>query len=90
MFIFLASFDDVTVRILESILVSKDVHSLIGVGSALKHFMRDESLLIFGEIAEETVEIKLLCTDFLVRVFAIIGDVEVLDMSFFSTFFSSI
>ncbi|KAI3461679.1 hypothetical protein Pfo_018342 [Paulownia fortunei] len=70
------SFDDATVRILESILVSKDVQSLIGVRSALKQFMRDESLLIFGEIIEESVEIKLLCTDFLIRVFAIIGDVE--------------
>ncbi|KAK6122156.1 hypothetical protein DH2020_044107 [Rehmannia glutinosa] len=70
------SFDDVTVRILESILVSKDVQSLIGVGSALKQFMKDETILIFGEIAEESVEIKLLCTDFLIRVFAIVGDVE--------------
>lgn len=39
--------------------------------------MRDESLLIFGEIAEESVEIKLTCAEFLIRVFAMIGDVEV-------------
>ncbi|KAL8027049.1 hypothetical protein ABFS82_14G067700 [Erythranthe guttata] len=70
------SFDDVTVRILDSVLVSKDVRSLIGVGSALKQFMRDESLLIFREIADESVEIKLMCTEFLIRVFAVIGDVE--------------
>ncbi|PIN25438.1 hypothetical protein CDL12_01817 [Handroanthus impetiginosus] len=70
------SFDDVTVRILESILIPKDVRSLIRVRSALKQFMRDESLLIFREITQESVEIKLLCTDFLISEFAIIGDVE--------------
>ncbi|KAG8371518.1 hypothetical protein BUALT_Bualt13G0095900 [Buddleja alternifolia] len=70
------SFDDGTVAILQLILVSKDVESLVGVRSALKDFMRDESLLIFREIVAESVEIKLLCTDFLIRVFAVIGDVE--------------
>ncbi|KAL0458531.1 UNVERIFIED_CONTAM: hypothetical protein Slati_0480300 [Sesamum latifolium] len=70
------SFDDVTVRILETILVSKDLQSLIGVRSALTQFMRDESLLIVREIREESVEIKLMCADFLIHVFAIIGDVE--------------
>ncbi|KAL0295404.1 UNVERIFIED_CONTAM: protein DOUBLE-STRAND BREAK FORMATION [Sesamum angustifolium] len=70
------SFDDVTVRILETILVSKDVQLLIGVRSALTQFMRDEALLIVREIREESVEIKLLCADFLIHVFAIIGDVE--------------
>ncbi|XP_057772502.1 protein DOUBLE-STRAND BREAK FORMATION isoform X2 [Salvia miltiorrhiza] len=68
--------DDVTIRVLESILVSKDVQSSIEFKSVLKLFMRDESLLIFGEIAEESVEIKLTCAEFLVRVFAMIGDVE--------------
>ncbi|KAL3616214.1 hypothetical protein CASFOL_039604 [Castilleja foliolosa] len=70
------NFDDVTFRILESILVSKDAQSLAGVESALKEFMRDESLLILGEIAQESVEMKLLCADFLIHAFAIIGDVE--------------
>ncbi|KAK4412442.1 protein DOUBLE-STRAND BREAK FORMATION [Sesamum alatum] len=70
------SFDDVTVRVLETILVSRDVQSLIGVRSALTHFMRDESLLIVREISVEPVEIKLLCADFLIHIFAIIGDVE--------------
>ncbi|XP_042015823.1 protein DOUBLE-STRAND BREAK FORMATION-like isoform X2 [Salvia splendens] len=68
--------DDVTIRVLESILVSKDVQSSIDFKSVLKRFMRDESLLIFGEIAEEPVEIKLTCAEFLIRVFAMIGDVE--------------
>lgn len=75
--IFLIRVDDVTIRVLESILVSKDVQSLIEVRSALRQFMRDESLLIFGEITEESVEIKLTCTEFLIRIFAMIGDVEV-------------
>ncbi|KAH6765705.1 hypothetical protein C2S52_016688 [Perilla frutescens var. hirtella] len=69
--------DDVTIRVLESILVSKDVQSSIQVRSVLKKFMRDESLLIFNEIAEESAEIKLVCTEFLIRVFAMIGDVEI-------------
>ncbi|XP_047946042.1 protein DOUBLE-STRAND BREAK FORMATION [Salvia hispanica] len=68
--------DDVTIRVLESILVSKDVQSSIDFKSVLKRFMRDESLLIFGEIAEESVETKLTCAEFLIRVFAMIGDVE--------------
>lgn len=75
--------DDVTIRVLESILVSKDVQSSIEVRSALRQFMRDESLLIFAEIAEESVEIKLVCTEFLIRVFAMIGDVEVFDLIVF-------
>ncbi|GER28096.1 hypothetical protein STAS_03862 [Striga asiatica] len=67
------SFDDVTLRILESILASKDVQSLNRVESVLKQLMREESLLVLGEIAMETVEIKLLCLDFLIRVFVLIA-----------------
>ncbi|KAL6532590.1 hypothetical protein OROHE_014012 [Orobanche hederae] len=70
------SFDDVTLRILESILLSKDVQWLTKVESALKQFMKDESIFIFGEISQESVDIKLLYTDFMIRVFALIGDVE--------------
>ncbi|CAI9776486.1 unnamed protein product [Fraxinus pennsylvanica] len=70
------SFDDGTLQILESLLVSKDVKSLVEVRSVLTEFMRDESLQIFREISEKSVEYKLLCTDFLIRVFALIGDVQ--------------
>ncbi|XP_073146485.1 protein DOUBLE-STRAND BREAK FORMATION [Henckelia pumila] len=70
------SFDDETVRILESILVSKGLKSLIGVRSSLKQFMRSESVSIIREIAEETAERKLICADFLIRVLALIGDTE--------------
>ncbi|XP_075478925.1 protein DOUBLE-STRAND BREAK FORMATION [Primulina tabacum] len=70
------SFDEETVHILELILASKGVESLIGVRSALKQFMRSESLSIVREIAEEPVERKLICADFLIRVFALIGDAE--------------
>lgn len=64
-------------------MVSNDAQALIGVRSVLKQFMRGESLVIFCEIAEESVEIKLLCTEFLIRVFAIICDVEVLAVILF-------
>ncbi|CAA2991837.1 uncharacterized protein LOC111384186 isoform X1 [Olea europaea subsp. europaea] len=70
------SFGDGTLQLLESLLVSKDVKSLVEVRSALTEFMRDESLQIFREISEKSVEYKLLCTDFLIRVFGLIGDVQ--------------
>ncbi|KZV25757.1 hypothetical protein F511_04818 [Dorcoceras hygrometricum] len=70
------SFDEGTVRMLESILASKGVKTHIGVKSALRLFMRCESLTIIREIAEEPIERKLICADFLIRVFAIIGDAE--------------
>ncbi|KAL2470957.1 hypothetical protein Adt_39093 [Abeliophyllum distichum] len=70
------SFDEGTLQILESLLVAKDVKSLVEVRSALTEFMRDESLQIIREIAEKSVEHKLLCTDFLIRVFALIGDIQ--------------
>lgn len=74
----MCSFGDGTLQLLESLLVSKDVKSLVEVRSALTEFMRDESLQIFREISEKSVEYKLLCTDFLIRVFGLIGDVQVL------------
>ncbi|EPS58305.1 hypothetical protein M569_16512, partial [Genlisea aurea] len=71
-----ASFDDVTLRVLESISLSKDMQMLNGVRSALKEFMRKESVIIFREISEESVDVKLTCADFLITVFAMIGDIE--------------
>lgn len=38
--------------------------------------MKSESLSIVREISEEPVERKLICADFLIRVFALIGDAE--------------
>ncbi|CAI9783563.1 unnamed protein product [Fraxinus pennsylvanica] len=39
--------------------------------------MRDESLQNLQEISKKSIDYKLLCTDFLIRVFALIGDVQV-------------
>ncbi|KAL6967747.1 hypothetical protein U1Q18_033557 [Sarracenia purpurea var. burkii] len=67
----LRRFDDGTLRILESILVSKDVKSLLEVRSNLKDFMRRKSLCIIREMGDKSVEHKLLILDFLVRAFAV-------------------
>ncbi|KAM3373927.1 protein DOUBLE-STRAND BREAK FORMATION [Capsicum galapagoense] len=69
-------FDERTLRILESILASIDFKSVEGVVCTLKQFMRHESLRIIEEIAGKSVEHKLLIVDFLVHVFALIGDTE--------------
>ncbi|TQD76487.1 hypothetical protein C1H46_037978 [Malus baccata] len=64
-------FDDVTLRVLESALVSKDVKSSIEVRSSFRQFMRSESLSVLRETAEKNVEEKLLVLEFLVRAFAL-------------------
>ncbi|RAL42329.1 unnamed protein product [Cuscuta campestris] len=70
-------FDDATLRILESILVSGDAKSLDQIASALKDFMRRESLCILHETsALRSVDDHLLIVEFLVRVFALIADDE--------------
>ncbi|KAH7542755.1 hypothetical protein FEM48_Zijuj02G0108400 [Ziziphus jujuba var. spinosa] len=68
--------DAATLRFLDSILVSKDVKSSIEVRSSLREFMRSESLSVLREIAEKAVDQKLLVVEFLIRAFALIGDVE--------------
>lgn len=69
--------DEGALRILESVLAWDDYKSLDGVVCILKQFMRHESLRIIEEIAGKAAEHKLLIVDFLVRVFALIGDTEV-------------
>lgn len=69
-------FDDATLRVLESALVSKDVKSSIEVRSGLRQFLRSESLSVLREISEKSAEEKLLVLEFLVRSFALVGDVE--------------
>lgn len=73
---YVCRFDDGTLRILESVLVSKDVRSFLEVRSSLREFMRSESLSVIREIAEKNVEHKILILDFFVRAFALAGDVE--------------
>lgn len=58
-------------------MVSKDVKSSMEVRSSLRQFMRSESLFVLREISEKNVEEKLLVLEFLVRTFALVGDVEV-------------
>lgn len=69
-------FGDGTLRILESILVSKDVNSLLEVRSSLREFMRSEIFSVIHGIEEKTVEQKLSVLEFFVRAFALAGDVE--------------
>ncbi|KAL3518018.1 hypothetical protein ACH5RR_020607 [Cinchona calisaya] len=69
-------FGDETVAILESLLAHKDVKSSVENRSALKEFMKHESLSVIREIAQKPVDHKLVIADFLVRAFALIGDVE--------------
>ncbi|KAL5580648.1 hypothetical protein UlMin_013090 [Ulmus minor] len=69
-------FDNSTLRVLESVSVSKDVKSSMEVRSSLREFIRSESVSVIRENAEKHVEEKLLVLDFLVRTFALIGDVE--------------
>ncbi|XP_020224724.1 uncharacterized protein LOC109806662 isoform X1 [Cajanus cajan] len=68
------SFSDATLRFLESLLVSKDVKSLIEVRSSLTQLLRSESLSVIRSVAAKTVLDKLLTLEFFVRAFALVGD----------------
>ncbi|XP_042478406.1 protein DOUBLE-STRAND BREAK FORMATION isoform X2 [Macadamia integrifolia] len=65
-----------TLQILESVLTSKDVKSLLEIRSCLSEFVRSELAYILQEIAEKTVEQKLSVLEFFVRTFALVGHVE--------------
>ncbi|KAK9065960.1 hypothetical protein SSX86_015362 [Deinandra increscens subsp. villosa] len=69
-------FDDETLSILESVLITRDVKSLLDVQRSLRDFMRHESLRVLREINELSVDHKLLILEFFVRASAIIGDLE--------------
>ncbi|XP_021278392.1 uncharacterized protein LOC110412209 [Herrania umbratica] len=69
-------FNDDSLRILESLLVSKDVKSLIQARSNLIEFIRSESLSAILQIAAKTVDQQLSVLEFFVQAFAIIGDIE--------------
>ncbi|CAK7330447.1 unnamed protein product [Dovyalis caffra] len=57
-------FNDEILRILESVLVFKDVKSLIETRSDLKQFMRSEYLSVIHEIKDKTVKQKLFTLQF--------------------------
>ncbi|XP_058075117.1 protein DOUBLE-STRAND BREAK FORMATION isoform X2 [Magnolia sinica] len=65
-----------TLRILESVLVSKDVKSLLEIRSMLRVLMRSESVSVLREIAEKSVDQKLSVVEFFVNAFALVRDVE--------------
>lgn len=68
--------DGSALRIIETLMVSKDVKSSMEVRSSLQEFIRSESTSIIRENKEKPVQKKLLDLDFLVRAFALLGDVE--------------
>ncbi|XP_071741101.1 protein DOUBLE-STRAND BREAK FORMATION [Rutidosis leptorrhynchoides] len=70
------AFDDGTLGFLETLLISKDVKSLLDVRRTLRQFMTHESVCVLREINDKSVDHKLLVCDFFVRAYAIIGDLE--------------
>ncbi|GAB4860243.1 hypothetical protein Ancab_011723 [Ancistrocladus abbreviatus] len=69
-------FDEATLQVLQSILVSKDLQSLLEIRSSLKEFLRSESTAAIREIAEKPIQHKLLILEFFVHAFAIVNDFE--------------
>ncbi|CAH1434535.1 unnamed protein product [Lactuca virosa] len=69
-------FDDGTLRILESVLISRDVKLMLDVRRILRDFMRHESLCVLSEFKEKSVDHNLLIIDFFVHAFTFIGDLE--------------
>nr|KAJ0185885.1 hypothetical protein LSAT_V11C900462520 [Lactuca sativa] len=69
-------FDDGTLRILESVLISRDVKLMLDVRRSLRDFMRHESLCVLSEFKEKSVDHNLLIIEFFVHAFAFIGDLE--------------
>ncbi|KAJ8499354.1 hypothetical protein OPV22_009906 [Ensete ventricosum] len=68
--------DGRTIQILESVLVSRDVQSLLETRSALRQLFRSEALSVMGGISSMTVDRKLSTVQFFVWAFALVGDVE--------------
>ncbi|PWA44503.1 hypothetical protein CTI12_AA524890 [Artemisia annua] len=69
-------FDEGTLRILDSVLISRDVKSMLDVRKSLVEFMRRESVSVIREVVEKSVEEKLLVVEFFVKAFVLIGDYE--------------
>ncbi|GKB49541.1 hypothetical protein Tco_0900294, partial [Tanacetum coccineum] len=70
-------FDQGTLRILDSVLISRDVKSMLDVRKSLVEYMRRESVNVIRQVVAKTVEEKLLIVEFFVKAFAVIGDMEV-------------
>lgn len=65
-----------TLQILESLLASKDVKSLIETRSILKSLLRSEALFVLREIAEKSIDSTIPVVEFFINAFALVGDVE--------------
>ncbi|KAI0501906.1 hypothetical protein KFK09_016851 [Dendrobium nobile] len=70
------SFSDVSLQILESVLVAKDVRALLEIRSSLQEFLRFHAKSVMDRIAAKTVDEKLNVAEFFVKAFALVGDVE--------------
>ncbi|MED6125445.1 hypothetical protein PIB30_068662 [Stylosanthes scabra] len=70
------SFGDSTLRFLGSLLVSKDVKSLIEVRSCVMKLLRSECISALLSISDKTLREKLIVLEFFVRAFALVGDHE--------------
>lgn len=64
-------------RILETVLVAKDVKSLVDARSASQEVLRSEVVPIMGEITGRDIDEKLRVAEFFVKAFALVGDIEV-------------
>ncbi|KMZ67319.1 hypothetical protein ZOSMA_26G00680 [Zostera marina] len=69
-------FEDRTLRILETVLVAKDVKSLVDARSASQEVLRSEVVPIMGEITGRDIDEKLRVAEFFVKAFALVGDIE--------------
>nr|GEW19758.1 hypothetical protein [Tanacetum cinerariifolium] len=69
-------FDQGTLRVLDSILINRDVKSMLNVRKSLVEYMRCESVNVIRQVVDKTVEEKLLIVEFFVKAFAVIGDME--------------
>lgn len=70
-------------------MITRDVKSLLDVQRSLRDFMRHESVTVVREINQVSVDRKLLILEFLVRAFAIIGDLEVRSFHVFLLVFAT-
>lgn len=69
-------FGEETLRILESVLASKDVESLTETRSVLRELLWSEAKFVLREMAGKVTYQKLFVVEFLIQAFALVGDVE--------------
>ncbi|PKA55333.1 hypothetical protein AXF42_Ash003971 [Apostasia shenzhenica] len=69
-------FSDVSLRLLESVLIAKDVRSLLAIRSSVQELLRSKAASVMDEVAGKTIDEKLRIADFFVKAFALVGDAE--------------